>query len=73
MSGPFIEQGTYRTPGGGLLHCWRDGTGALRAESEDPRGWIPTDGAALGDATKLSDDPFWTDGEGAAGWRSRDR
>jgi hypothetical protein len=61
--GTVLDLGTYRTTEGDLVHAWYDGDGALMAEREGPRGWTPIDPSAITTAVKLSDDPFWPEGE----------
>lgn len=55
----MLHTGTYRAARGGLLHCRRDGAGALRLEVEAPDGSL-REGCAVCDCdVLLSDDPEW--------------
>lgn len=58
-----IDLGTYRTPDGRLVHAWYDASGILMAEREGAGGREPVDPSAITGAVKLSDDPFWPEGE----------
>lgn len=61
--GKTVDLGTYRTRDGDLVHAWYDGTGVLMAEREGAKGWSRVDPSVVTGAVKLSDDPFWPDGE----------
>lgn len=63
MGSAVVELGTYRTRDGDLVHAWYDASGVLRAEREGPNGWERIDPSAITSAVKLSDDPFWPEGE----------
>jgi hypothetical protein len=58
-----VDLGTYRTRDGDLVHAWYDSSGVLMAEREGPRGPMRVDPATLTAVVKLSDDPFWPEGE----------
>ncbi len=59
MGNVAVDLGTYRAPGGTLVHCWHDPSGILIAEREGPNGPERVDPKVLTGAVKLSDEPFW--------------
>lgn len=63
MGSTVVDLGTYRTRSGQLIHAWYDHRDALMAEREDNTGWVPVDPSVITGAVKLSDDPFWPEGE----------
>ncbi len=63
MGSALVDLGTYRTREGELVHAWYDSSGVLMAERESPQGWVRIDPSAVTSAVKLSDDPFWPEGE----------
>jgi hypothetical protein len=58
-----LDLGTYRGPGGELVHCWYDGSGALACEREGPHGRTRVDPSVVTRAVKLSDDPYWPEAD----------
>lgn len=67
MGSAVVELGTYRTRDGDLVHAWYDSSGVLMAEREGPNGRrVRVDPSAVTSAVKLSDDPFWPEGEAPA-------
>lgn len=66
MASEVLELGTYRTRDGDLVHAWYDGSGALMAERDGPTGKERLDPSAITGVVKLSDDPFWPEGEAPA-------
>ncbi len=56
----MTDQGTYRTPGGWLIHSrrGRDGGPIIEIERDDGVMVAVGESALLG-AVKVSDDPFW--------------
>ncbi len=74
MGSALVDLGTYRTPDGDLVHAWYDGSGVLMAERDGPGGRVRVDPSAVTGVVKLSDDPFWPEGEAPARgvlWRER--
>ena len=71
MGSALVDLGTYRTSEGDLVHCWYDGSGVLMAERYGPHGRVRVDPGSLLKAVKVSDDPFWPEGESvpAGLWR----
>ena len=63
MGSTVLDLGTYRTRDGDLVHAWYGSDGLLTAEREGPRGWTRVDPSVITGAAKLSDDPFWPEGE----------
>ncbi len=63
MGSAVVDLGTYRTREGDLVHAWFDSTGILMAEREGPSGRVRIEPSAITNAVKLSDDPFWPEGE----------
>jgi len=59
----FLDLGTYRTGDGDLIHLWYDALGTLMAERDGRHGREPVDPSVVTSAVKVSDDPFWPDGE----------
>lgn len=63
MGSRVLELGTYRTTDGQLVHAWYDSSGVLMAERDGERGRERIDPATVTGAVKLSDDPWWPEGE----------
>lgn len=63
MGGTVLDLGTYRTRDGDLVHASYELDGSIKAEREGPKGWTRVDPSVITGAVKLSDDPFWPEGE----------
>ncbi len=63
MGSAVVELGTYRTRDGDLVHAWYDSSGVLMAEKDGPKGKERVDPSTITGVVKLSDDPFWPEGE----------
>lgn len=63
MGSAVVELGTYRTREGDFVHAWFDASGVLMAERDGPNGKESVDPKTITNAVKLSDDPFWPEGE----------
>ena len=63
MGSAVVDLGTYRTRDGDLVHCWYDSSGVLMAERDGPKGKVRVDPGVVTGAVKLSDDPFWPEGD----------